>query len=100
MSAWNAALLVLWVVVLFNLLLTYTLIRRVGSGAGQVPVGGLDSGALPAGTTTLLAPRASNPLLDSFRVSAYPSYTVVRADGTVDGTYGHVRQVEARLARL
>jgi len=176
MNVWNAAQLALWAVVLFNLLLTYALIRRVGSGAGEPSLGGLESGAtapdfeaetpdgrrlsrrdlgerrplvlgffsptcaackhhlpdfgtfseraqargvqavavvdgdaaqsealrasLPAGTTTLLAPRTSNPLLDAFQVSAYPSYTVVRADGTVEGTYGQIRQLDARLARL
>ncbi|HLU33866.1 MAG TPA: redoxin domain-containing protein [Natronosporangium sp.] len=176
MNVWNAALVALWVVVLLNLLLTYALIRRVGAGAGEPPLGGLEAGttvpefeaetpdgrrlsrrdlgerralvlgffsptcsacthhlpdfgtfskraqekgvqavavvdgdaaqseelraSLPAGTTTLLAPRNSNPLLDAFQVSAYPSYTVVRADGTVEGTYGQVRQLDARLARL
>lgn len=173
MSLWNAAQLALWVVVLFNLLLTYALIRRVASSGRHASIGGLSAGTaapdfqaetpdgehlssqslggstplilsffspscdacehqmpefaafaarahasgirtvavvdgndeesrslrevLPSGTTTLLAPRGTNPLLSDYRVEAYPSYTVIRADGTVDGTYGQVGQLDGRL---
>jgi peroxiredoxin len=175
-SLWNASLIVLWILVLFNLMLTYALIRRVGAdrkptaaeglSAGttapgfeaatpdgqtlshpglddraplvlaffsptcsacehQIPAfvkfsdrakasgvrtiavldGGLDEStalraALPNGTTTLLAPRDSNPLLDDYRIEAFPSYTVIHADGTIEGTYGAVEQLGSRLKAL
>lgn len=83
-------------------------VRRAGA-AGVRAVAVLDArleesqtlrASLPEGTTALLAPRAANPLLDSYQVSAYPSYTMVRADGTVDGTYAQLRQLDDRLKSL
>lgn len=56
--------------------------------------------ALPGDTTSLLAPRRANPMLNDYRVEAYPSYTVIRADGTVDGTYGRVAELHDRLKTL
>jgi peroxiredoxin len=175
-NLWNSAQLALWVVVLFNLLLTYALIRKVARSGGHSGIGGLSAGvtapefqadtpdgrrlslrelgeqtplvlgffspscdacemqmpdfaafverahasgirtvavldgedeessrlqaALPGDTTALLAPRRANPLLNDYRVEAYPSYTVIRADGTVDGTYGRVAEIGERLKTL
>lgn len=177
MNAWDVGQLVLWLVVLFNLVLTIGLVRRLRTIGGGAPAGRPNPGGLPAGVgapdfsapdgtgvprrrselgggpvalaffspgcpscvehapefgtfaeraggagisavavldtapgeaaelvgrlgdvQVLYAPRDANPLLADYGIDAYPTYTVIGADGRVARSFGAQPELDRWLA--
>ncbi len=52
-----------------------------------------------AGRPTLLAPRDENPLLEQYRVMAYPTYTAIGPESVVEGSFHAVSELDAWLRK-